>query len=89
MPCGQKTEPKCNSFLFQGTRDAGFLPAQDVARYRPKAQAARDWLLAHATDDTLKSGGYLRVTGRSRPKLDSRVWLFGWCLDALLCMDEA
>ncbi len=73
---------------FLRTRDAGFLSAKDVASYRPKAQAARDWLLTHATDETLKSGGYLRVTGRSRPKLDNQAWLFGWCLDALLRVDD-
>lgn len=73
---------------FLRTRGAGFLSATDVARYRPKAQAARDWLVAHATEETLKSGGYHRVTGKSRPKLDNQAWLFAWCLDALLRVDE-
>jgi len=70
------------------TRDAGFLSEQDVARYRPKAARARDSLVKQATEETLRSGGYLRVTGKSRPKLDNQAWLFAWCLDALLRVDE-
>ena len=70
------------------TRDAGFLSEQDVALYRPKAAKARDSLVEEATEETLRSGGYLRVTGKSRPKLDNQAWLFAWCLDALLRVDE-
>ena len=73
---------------FLRTRDAGFLSAEDVASYRPKALAAKDWLLAQANEETLKSGGYLRVTGKSRRKLDNQAVLFAWCLDALLRVDE-
>ena len=73
---------------FLRTRDVGFLSAEDIARYRPRAQAARDWLVKNATDETLNSGGYLRVTGKSHPKLDNQAWIFGWCLDALLRVDE-
>ena len=73
---------------FLRTRDAGFLSTDDIDTYRPKARAAKDWLLERATDETLNSGGYLRVTGKSHPKLDNQAWLFAWCLDALLRVDE-
>ena len=73
---------------FLRTRDAGFLSENQVAGYRPKAEKARDSLVKRATDQTLRSGGYLRVTGKSRPKLDNQAWLFGWCLDALLRIDD-
>ena len=68
---------------FLRTRDAGFLSEEDIMRYRPKALAARDWLLKHITEKDLKAGGYIRVTGKSHKKLDNLAWILGWTLDAL------
>ena len=68
------------------TRAAGFLSEQDVAEYRPKAKAARDWMLKCITPETLdsKQPGYVKVTGRSTPNpRDLFGWHFGWALEAL------
>lgn len=68
---------------FLRVRDAGFLSEEDIACYRPKALAARDWMLAHITEEDLQAGGYIRVTGKSHKKLDNLAWILGWTLDAL------
>ena len=67
-------------------RDAGYLDEEEIAQYRPKAQAARDWLLANITADNLKSksAGYFCVTGRSHPRPpDNVAWNLGYTLEVL------
>ncbi|MBN2290818.1 MAG: hypothetical protein JXM70_00240 [Pirellulales bacterium] len=67
-------------------RDAGYLGEKDIARYRPKAQAAREWLLENITAENLssKSAGYFRVTGRSHPKPpDNVAWNLAYTLEIL------
>ena len=70
-------------------RQAGnFLSEEEIARYRPKALAARHWLLDHVTEKNLTAGGYIRVTGKSHKKTDNLAWILGWTLDALCRVDE-
>jgi len=73
---------------FLRVRDADFLTPEEIDQYRPKAQAARDWILTDFESKILKSRGYIRVTGKSKPKLDNLAWLFGWTLDALVRAHE-
>ena len=73
---------------FLRTRQARFLSEEEIARYRPKALAARDWLLEHVTEEDLAAGGYLRVTGKSHKKTDNLAWILGWTLDALCRVEE-
>ena len=73
------------------TKAAGFLSDRDVAQYRPKAQAALDWMLRRVTPETLDSrdSGYVKVTGRSTPNpRDFFGWHLGWTLEALVRADE-
>jgi len=71
------------------TRDAGFLSAESAARYRERALAARDWMLAHITPQTVDSGGYFRVTGVSEPRPpENQAWQLGWTMEALARLDE-
>lgn len=71
------------------TRQAGFLTEEVAARYRERALAARDWLLAHITPETVDAGGYLRVTGLSEPRPpENQAWMLGWTLEALARLDE-
>lgn len=70
-------------------RDAGYLTEADIASYRPKALAARDWLLAHVTPENVDSGGYFKVTGEAEPRPpENLAWLLSWTLDALLRSHE-
>jgi hypothetical protein len=74
---------------FLRVRDAGFLSEADLATYRLKALAARNWLLAHLTPEAVESGGYFRVTGQSEPRPpENLAWLLGWTLEALAQMEE-
>ena len=69
------------------TRDAGYLSEDDVARYRPKAQAARDWLLRSISAENLqsRSAGYFPVHGKSLPSpADNVAWMLAYTLQALL-----
>ena len=73
---------------FLRVRDADFLSAEEIAKYRPKVELARDWLTRDLADKVLKHRGYIRVTGKSQPKLDNLAWLLGWALSALIRLDE-
>jgi hypothetical protein len=74
---------------FLRTREAGFLSEEETARYRPKALAARDWLLAHITPESVDAGGYFRVTGVAEPRPpENLAWLLGWTLTALVRLPE-
>lgn len=70
------------------TRDAGLLDEKMQAAYRPRAIAARDWLLAHLTADDVDSGGYYKVAGKSEPRPpENQAWQMGWTLEALTRLD--
>ena len=72
-------------------RDAGYLSEEDVASYRPKALAARDWLLESTTAGNLgsRSPGYFRVHGRSLPRPpDNLSWNLAYTLEALLRVQD-
>jgi len=73
---------------FLRARQARLLSDDEIARYRPKALAARDWMLEHVTEKDLAAGGYIRVTGKSHKKTDNLAWILGWTLDALCRVDE-
>jgi len=74
---------------FLRTRQAGFLSQDIVERYRPRALAARDWMLAHLSPETVEAGGYFRVTGDSEPRPpENQAWMLGWTLVALSRLDE-
>ena len=67
-------------------RDAGYMDEKTITQYRPKALAARDWLLKNNTAKDLdsKSAGYFRVTGRSHPRPpDNVAWNLGYALEVL------
>ena len=74
---------------FLRNRDAGFLSEQDTAAYRPKVQAAAQWLLKNITPQSIQNGGYFPVTGKSHagPR-DCRAWHLAWGLEALLRTHE-
>lgn len=74
---------------FLRVRDAGFLSAEDIAIYRPKALAARDWLLEHVTAENVDSGGYFKGTGEAEPRPpENLAWLLAWTLEALVRIPE-
>lgn len=74
---------------FLRTRDAGFLSEGDVADYRPKALAARDWMLRHVTEETIAAGGYFPITRQSEPRpLDNLAWMLGLTLQALAQLER-
>lgn len=74
---------------FVRTRDAGFLSDQEIGHYRPKALAARDWLVDHVTPEGIEAGGYFPVTGKSEPRPpDNLAWMFGLTLQALSELDR-
>lgn len=74
---------------FLRVRGAGLLSAEEGAAYRPRAQAARRWLLANLTPDTVDAGGYFRVTGASEPRPpENQAWQLGWTLEALARLPE-
>ncbi len=74
---------------FLRVRDAGYLSAEDETLYRPRALAARDWLLAHITPESVDSGGYFPVTGEAEPRPpENLAWLLGWTLLALTRANE-
>ena len=67
-------------------RDAGYLSERDTAHYRPKAQAARNWLLRSITVENLRSrsAGYFPVHGRSLPRPPDNVsWNLAHTLEVL------
>ena len=69
---------------FLRVRDAGFLSDRDAAHYRSRAEKARDWLLGQITEEAIEGGGYIRVTGRSKPEpADCVAWMLAW---SLLCL---
>jgi hypothetical protein len=71
------------------TRASGFLTDAQIALYRPRALAARDWLLANLTDETVQTGGYFKVTGASEPRPpENQAWMLGWTLEALARLPE-
>ena len=72
------------TMTYLRVRDAGFLDKELLDTYRPKALAARTWVLGHIDDDCLQRGGYYRVTGHSQPRPKCNLtWLFGWTLESL------
>jgi hypothetical protein len=74
---------------FIRTRDAGYLSPGDEARYRPKALLAAGWLLDHVTPETVRTGGYFRVTGQSEPRPpENLAWMLGWTLEAMTRLHE-
>lgn len=74
---------------FLRCRDAGFLNDDEVARYRTRALAARDWLLANCTPEMIDVGGYMKVTGRSEPRPpENLAWMLSWTLQAIVRLDE-
>ena len=79
------------SISYLRTRDAGYLSDADVARYRPKARAARDWLLESISTENLQSqsAGYFPVHGKSLPRpADNVVWMLAYTLQALLRVQD-
>ena len=73
------------------TRDAGYLSEADIARYRPKARAAADWLVKSISAENLQSqsAGYFPVHGKSLPSPpDNVAWMLGYTLQALLRIRE-
>jgi len=73
------------------TRDAGYLSEAGVAGYRPKAQAARDWLLKSISAENLesRSAGYFPVHGKSLPRPpDNVAWMLAYSLQALLRIQD-
>jgi len=74
---------------FLRVRDAGFLSAEDVARYRPRARAAVDWLRAQTTPEAVDAGGYIKVTGESEPRPpENLAWLLAWTAEALIRSED-
>jgi hypothetical protein len=74
---------------FLRLRDAGLLTDDQAAWARPRAVAARDWLVAHVDSDTVDAGGYIQVTGRSEPRPpENLAWMLSWTLLALARADE-
>jgi len=72
-------------------RDAGYLSEEEDAVYRPKALAARDWLLRNITADSLRSptAGYNPVHGKSLPRPPDNVsWNLAYALQALLRIQD-
>jgi len=72
-------------------RDAGYLSEQEDGLYRPKALAARDWLLKSTTAENLRSrsAGYFPVHGRSLPRPPDNVsWNLAYTLEALLRVQD-
>ncbi|HXG24317.1 MAG TPA: hypothetical protein VNJ09_07180, partial [Chthonomonadales bacterium] len=62
---------------------------EDIATYRPKALAARDWLLEHVTAENVDSGGYFKETGEAEPRPpENLAWLLAWTLEALVRIPE-
>ncbi|MDP7674676.1 MAG: hypothetical protein QGI31_07570 [Dehalococcoidia bacterium] len=73
---------------FVAVKQSGFLDETLLETYRPKALAARNWLLENLTDDSIDQGGYQKVSGLSEPRpLDNLAWLFGLTLRALCQLD--
>ena len=63
---------------------ASFLTEEEIAAYRPKALAARDWMLAHLDEECLNRGGFWKITGKLEPRPKCNLaWLFGWTLQTL------
>lgn len=74
---------------FLRVRAAGFLTDEEVATYRPRAIAARAWLLANLTAESIDVGGYFKVTGRSEPRPpENLAWMLAWVAQALVRLDE-
>ena len=71
------------------TRDTGFLTDTDIKSYRPKVEAAREWMIANVTPEGIDAGGYFKVTGHSKPKPpDNQAWLFGLTLQGLCALNK-
>jgi hypothetical protein len=69
-------------------REAGFLTDGEVSAYRPKALAARRWLFGNITPESVESGGYFKITGKSEPRPpENMAWMLGWTLQALAMVD--
>jgi hypothetical protein len=74
---------------FIRTREAGFLIDAEIAQYRPKALAARDWMQQHVTPAGIEAGGYFPISGKSDPRPpDNLAWMFGLTLQALSELDR-
>lgn len=74
---------------FLRTREAGFLSDEITARYRPKALAARDWMLANLSEETVMAGGFFKITGDSEPRPpENQAWQLGWTMEALARLEE-
>jgi hypothetical protein len=74
---------------FVRTRDAGFLNDEEIAEYRPRALAARHWLLENVTRKGIEAGGYFPISGTSEPRPpDNLAWMFGLTLQTLAELDR-
>lgn len=74
---------------FVRTRDAGFLNGEEIAEYRPKALAARHWLLENVTRKGIEAGGYFPISGTSEPRPpDNLAWMFALTLQTLAQLDR-
>lgn len=67
---------------------AGMLDAQEIAAFRPQAEKAWNWLLAH-TGDNLPVAGYIEETGLTHPAPGDNVsWLLAWAAEGLAAEDD-
>lgn len=71
--------------LYLRLTEAGALPADVDARYRPAVEKAWKWMLAHTSRETYPADGYIRVTGKTSTKPpENLTWLMAWTIEALL-----
>jgi hypothetical protein len=70
-------------------RDDGYLSADEDAWFLPRARAARQFLVENITEDSVRAGGYLPVTGGSEPRPpENLAWMLSWVLQALVRCHE-
>ena len=70
---------------YLALRDAGWIDPSLSVELAPRAKKAAQWLTEKVDEQTIADGGYISVTGRTKPyPPENQAWLQAWTVEALL-----
>ena len=70
---------------YLALRDAGWIDPSLSKELAPRAKKAARWLIEKVDEQMIADGGYISVTGRTKPyPPENLAWLQAWTIEALL-----